>query len=173
MKISSAMYHFVQASVCWNRDITSCHENIRFWLGLYSLRRQYLIGIGIPIIILRRSSDRLRFIMGIPILISLHKSASFEWKEAQTWVTWCLACVNSERCVIAGMVSQNMFHKSNCHPTMFASPMICMFTRTIQGWFQTHINTLIGVVWTQVTHTRMCQYSWGYDLICVYPSQHG
>ena len=35
--------------------------------GLYSLRRHRLISIGIPIINLRRSSDRLRFIMGIPI----------------------------------------------------------------------------------------------------------
>ena len=37
--------------------------------GLYSLRRRRLTGIGIPIINLRRSDDRLRFIMGIPILI--------------------------------------------------------------------------------------------------------
>ena len=35
--------------------------------GLYSLRRRRLISIGIPIINLRRSSDRLRSIMGIPI----------------------------------------------------------------------------------------------------------
>ena len=39
---------------------------VRF-LGLYSLRRRRLISIGSPIINLRRSSDRLRFIMGIPI----------------------------------------------------------------------------------------------------------
>ena len=37
--------------------------------GLYSLGRHCLRGIGIPIINLRRSDDRLRFIMGIPILI--------------------------------------------------------------------------------------------------------
>ena len=36
-------------------------------LGLYSLRRRRLISIGVPIINLRRSSDRLRFIMWIPI----------------------------------------------------------------------------------------------------------
>ena len=36
-------------------------------LSLYSLKRRRLISIGIPIINLRRSSDRLRFIMGIPI----------------------------------------------------------------------------------------------------------
>ena len=35
--------------------------------GLYSLRRRRLISIAIPIINLRRLSDRLRFIMGIPI----------------------------------------------------------------------------------------------------------
>ena len=34
---------------------------------LYSLRRPHLIGIGIPIINLRRSSDRFRFMMGIHI----------------------------------------------------------------------------------------------------------
>ena len=38
-------------------------------LDLYSLRRRRLTGIGIPIINLRRSDDRLRFIMGIPMLI--------------------------------------------------------------------------------------------------------
>ena len=38
-------------------------------LGPSSLRRRRLTGIGIPIINLRRSSDRLRFIMGILILI--------------------------------------------------------------------------------------------------------
>ena len=38
-------------------------------LGLYSLRRRRLKGIEIPIINLRRSDDRLRFIMGIPVLI--------------------------------------------------------------------------------------------------------
>ena len=44
--------------------------NLSSWLlGLYSLRRRRLIGIGIPIINLWRSSDRLRFIMGIPISV--------------------------------------------------------------------------------------------------------
>ena len=38
-------------------------------LGLYSLRRRRLMGIGIPMINLRRSDGCLRFIMGIPILI--------------------------------------------------------------------------------------------------------
>ena len=37
--------------------------------GLYSLRRRRLTGIWIPMINLRRSDDRLRFIMGIPLLI--------------------------------------------------------------------------------------------------------
>ena len=35
--------------------------------GLYSLRKHRLVDIGIPITNLRRSSDRLRFVMGIPI----------------------------------------------------------------------------------------------------------
>ena len=41
-----------------------------WWIqGLCSLRRCRLTGIGIPMINLRRSDDRLRFIMGIPILV--------------------------------------------------------------------------------------------------------
>ena len=44
-------------------------SNVLIPLGLNSLRRRRLTGIGIPIINLRRSDDRLRFIMGIPILI--------------------------------------------------------------------------------------------------------
>ena len=51
---------------------TSTHTSV--WggqgaLGLYSQRRRRLISIGIPIINLRRSSDPLRFIMGIPMPI--------------------------------------------------------------------------------------------------------
>ena len=41
-------------------------------LGLYSLRRRRLISIGIPIINLRRSSDHLKFIVGIPIPVRWH-----------------------------------------------------------------------------------------------------
>ena len=41
-------------------------------LGLYSLRRRRRISIGIPIINLRPSSDRLRFIMGIPLPVRRH-----------------------------------------------------------------------------------------------------
>ena len=44
-----------------------CLQLSHWPLGIYSLRRRRLISIGIPIINLRRSSDRLRFIMGIPI----------------------------------------------------------------------------------------------------------
>ena len=40
--------------------------------GLYSLRRHCLIGISIPIMNLRQSSDRLRFIMGILIPVRQH-----------------------------------------------------------------------------------------------------
>ena len=40
--------------------------------GLYSLIRCHLISIGISIINLRRSSDRLWFIMGIPIPVRRH-----------------------------------------------------------------------------------------------------
>ena len=36
---------------------------------LFTRKRRFLIGIGIPIIYLRRYDDRLMFIMGIPIPI--------------------------------------------------------------------------------------------------------
>ena len=45
--------------------------------GLYSLRRHRLIGIGIHIINLRRSSDRLRFIIGIHIPVRRHHYSEY------------------------------------------------------------------------------------------------
>ena len=53
---------FLRTHFCYTLQAT--HLCIQ---GLYSLWRRRLISIGIPIINLRRSSDRLRFIMGIPI----------------------------------------------------------------------------------------------------------
>ena len=50
--------------------------------GLYSLRRHCLIGIRISIINLRRSSDRLRFIMGIPLPIRW-----WFFSEQRAWVS--------------------------------------------------------------------------------------
>ena len=46
-------------------------------LGLYALRRHRFIGIGIPIINLRWSSDRLRFVMNILMPVE-----SFLWIDA-------------------------------------------------------------------------------------------
>ena len=42
--------------------------------GHYSLGRHCIIRIGIPIINLRRSPDRLKFIMGIPLLFCFSKN---------------------------------------------------------------------------------------------------
>ena len=58
-------------------------------LGFYSLRRLHLTGIGIPIINLRRSDDRLRFIMGIPILTSTIFDARHQWWEARVKMFQC------------------------------------------------------------------------------------
>ena len=55
------MYHTLHTGEYWGHWFVN--------LGLYSLRRRCLISIGIPIINLRRSSDRLRFITGIPISV--------------------------------------------------------------------------------------------------------
>ena len=60
-------------------------------LGLYSLRRRCLTGIGIPIINLRRSDDCLRFIMGIPILIRrrlLVNRGPDTWVDHDDDLTW-------------------------------------------------------------------------------------
>ena len=60
-----------------NRPISNLNKNINHvqqseGQSLYSTRRHRLIGIGIPVINLWRSSDRLRFIMGIPTPIRRH-----------------------------------------------------------------------------------------------------
>ena len=55
--------------------------------GLYSLRRRRLTGIWIPMINLRRSDDRLRFIMGIPILIR-RRSVVDIWSELWLLMAW-------------------------------------------------------------------------------------
>ena len=62
----------VDTVACWMDDRPLPKQRLGEFLmdttqGLYSLRRCRLISIGIPIIKLRRSLDRLRFIMGIPI----------------------------------------------------------------------------------------------------------
>ena len=54
-------------------------------LGLYSLSRRRLISIGIPNINLRRSSDRLRFIMGIPIPVRAHLQQRGAGPPAGAW----------------------------------------------------------------------------------------
>ena len=71
--------HYIYSSLgkmgIWESNIARAdmsHVLTLLWIMLldfYSLRRHRLTGIGIPIINLRRSDDRLRFIMGIPILI--------------------------------------------------------------------------------------------------------
>ena len=62
------MFHIFWPLIIW-LTVFICTFSTYKDLGLYSLRRRRLTGIGIPMINLRRSSDRLRFIMGIPILI--------------------------------------------------------------------------------------------------------
>ena len=59
---------FTSLAFLYNR--ASCM--LVMYQGLYSLKRRRLISLGIPIINLRRSSDRLRFIMGIPIPVRRH-----------------------------------------------------------------------------------------------------
>ena len=79
-------------AIIW-RNVDPVHWRIYAALGrdeliltmrrdLYSLRRQHLIGIEIPIINLRRSLDRLMFVMGIAIPLR-PIPASFQWIEAQ------------------------------------------------------------------------------------------
>ena len=53
--------------ICCLQMTRRSHTNQRSLLSLYWSKRYSFIGKGIPIINLRRSSDHLRFIMGIPI----------------------------------------------------------------------------------------------------------
>ena len=71
-------------------------------LGLYSLRRRCLISIGIPIINLRRSSDRLRFIMGIPIPIRLRLLSELRpWWQGnhRGWIHSWPSCTTAEKVI--------------------------------------------------------------------------
>ena len=88
-------------SLLWMQVIVIAHILHSF----YSPRRRHLIGIGIPIKKLRRSSDRLRFIMGI--LIHLRRCLISEYMPRQSCFTatgtvvtfsWCLSR-DSEVCV--------------------------------------------------------------------------
>ena len=57
----------------WYLTFLICSYEWRYiFQGLYSLKKHRLIDVGIPIINLRRSTDRLRFIMGIPTIPFLH-----------------------------------------------------------------------------------------------------
>ena len=72
-------------------------------LGLYSLRRRRLISIGIPMINLRRSSDRLRFIMGIPIPV--RRRLLSEWRP---W-NRCRTCTSSSWPGASGCTCKQVF----------------------------------------------------------------
>ena len=78
LQLSSAWW-FLQFSRIYLAH--GCHQSPR--QSLYSLRRRLLMGIRMPIINLRRSDDRLRFIMGIPIQIkkmeNLITSCNLTW----------------------------------------------------------------------------------------------
>ena len=69
--------------------------HVSYHRGLYSLIRQRLTGIGIPIIDLRRSDNRLRFIMGILMPIkqwsSSIKASLFRLTTTKTLMTWSIA----------------------------------------------------------------------------------
>ena len=74
----------LQAQLWQNLNLVYQHMRGSFTgQGLYSLRRRRLISIGIPIINMRRSSDRLRFIMGIPIPVRRRRLS--EWRP---WYFW-------------------------------------------------------------------------------------
>ena len=62
-------------------DCTYISIPINSILLLYSLKRCRLTGIGIPIINLRRSDDRLRFLMEIPIPIRWWVSSLWHYSD--------------------------------------------------------------------------------------------
>ena len=56
-----------KVQIYWILLLAGSTSQITKTLGLYSLRRRRLTGMGIPMINLRRSDHHFRFIMGIPI----------------------------------------------------------------------------------------------------------
>ena len=74
------------------------NQPVPHWLqGLYSLRRRRLTGIGIPIINLKRSDDRLRFIIGIPILIRRRLLSEYSLRR---WGQWKLTNFLNWQCSV-------------------------------------------------------------------------
>ena len=69
------------------RPLNNLWQGVSCWKGrmnmlrasIYSLRRNRLVGIRIPIINLRRSSNRIRFIMGIPIPVRRRLVSELNW----------------------------------------------------------------------------------------------
>ena len=94
----------VGSTVCseWQKEIISwgIFCEISLTQGLYSLSRRRLTGTGIPMINLRRSDDRLRFIMGIPILI-------------RPWLYGMHCCIQ-DRVPLDGIRTSSEFTKKNC-----------------------------------------------------------
>ena len=79
--------------------------------GLYSLRRRRLISIGILIINLRRSSDGLRLIMGIPIPV---RRRLLSWREAQV-----------SKFFPNTIAVANVYRSSSCGYSIYV--LICLF----------------------------------------------
>ena len=77
-------------------DWYGCYDTYMFSSAYLSLQNIYcFIGTGIPIIKLKRSSDRVRFIMGIPLSISLYwveVLVVFVWYCIQPW--WCFSFIS-------------------------------------------------------------------------------
>ena len=74
----------------------------------HSLRRHHLIGIGIPIVNLRRSPEHFSFIIGIPIPI---RRRSFTGTGTILWIPYC-------------QVKPYNQHKATHIPTLWASSVL-------------------------------------------------
>ena len=85
-----------------------CHLFSQILQGLHSLRRHHLIGIGIPIVNLRRSPERFSFIIGIPIPI---RRRSFTGTGTILWIPYC-------------QIKPYNQHKATHIPTLWASSVL-------------------------------------------------
>ena len=126
-------------------------------LGLYSLRRRRLTGIGIPMINLRRSDDRIRFIMGI------HTVGLCALKEHYSGVTWASLRVKSPLTRLSVWQLVQAANKKSSKPRI-TSPL-CVKSNG-DRWFspprpsgntESVSTPLQHYIWPR--HTRWCRYN--------------
>ena len=111
--------------------------------GLYSQRRCRLTGIGIPIINIRRSDDRLRFIMRIIILIIVNRGRETIVPSCSELAKWA---PNMDDMTLA-TYHKYLHHCINSTPKLFSWNMFGFFRGSVLACFFPYIGKLNGWWW--------------------------